>query len=231
MDGGMVNICGAGWKARKVGAVYDVVQRLEHDERSGAYADFPHAHPIAYAAVWGDGEQFSPARWALAVTCHVPTAHQSSVTADGAAWIWHLTADYFPDSTQMVDWFHATQHLAEAAQALFPDQPMRADSWFKARQDDRFFGHLHLITAPLDKAGLTEHSHDVHHHQRRMQYHEFRENGLPIGSGTVESGVMQFKARLAGAGMRWHHHAAQRMLLIRASVLDHSFDERWSAAA
>ncbi len=145
--------------------------------------------------------------------------------------MWNPVDDYFPDSTQIVDWFHATQHLAAAAQALFPDQPRRADAWFHQRQDDLFLGNIHAITAPLDKAGLTEHSHYFHHHQRRMQYQEFRENGFPIGSGTVESGVKQFKARLAGTGMRWNRDAAQRMLVIRAAVLDCSFDERWRAAA
>lgn len=64
-----------------------------------------------------------------------------------------------------------------------------------------------------------------------MQYHEFSENGFPIGSGTVESGVKQFKARLTASGMRWNPDHAQRMLLIRGVVLDHSFDERWRQAA
>jgi hypothetical protein len=231
MDGGMVNIRGEGWKELKVGAVYDVVLRLERDARTGEYADFPHAQQVAYTAVLGDVEQFSPALWALAVMHEVPTAQQSSVTADGAEWIWNVADDYFPDSAQIVDWFHACQHLSEAAQALFPDQPTRADAWFHQRQDDLFLGNVHAITAPLDKAGLTEHSHYFHHHQRRMQYQEFRENGFPIGSGTVESGVKQFKARLSGPGMRWRRDAAQRMVVIRAAVLDHSFDERWSAAA
>ena len=231
LDGGMVNIRGEGWKEVKVGAVYDVALRLERDERTGEYAEFPHAQQVAYTAVLGDVAQFSPALWALAVIHKVPTAKQSSVTADGAEWIWNLADDYFPDSAQIVDWFHAAQHLAEAAQALFPDQPTRADVWFKARQDDLFLGNIHAITVPLDKAGLTDHSHYFHTHQRRLQYQEFRENGFPIGSGTVESGVKQFKARLSGPGMRWRRDAAQRMLIIRAAVLDHSFDERWRAAA
>jgi hypothetical protein len=192
LDGGMLNIRGEGWKEIKVGAVYNVTLRLERDTRTGEYAEFPHAQQVAYTAVLGDVEQFSPALWALAVTHEVPTAKQSSVTADGAEWIWNVADDYFPDSAQIVDWYHATQHLADAAQALFPDQPTHADTWFKARQDDLFLGNIHAITTPLDKAGLTEHSHYFHHHQRRMQYQEFRENGFPIGSGTVESGVKQF---------------------------------------
>jgi hypothetical protein len=167
----------------------------------------------------------------LAVEQQVPTARQSSVTADGAEWIWNLSADLFPDSSQIVDWFHAADHLSEAAHALFPDQPKQVDTWFRQRQDDLFLGNIHPITDPLDAAGLSDHSHYFHTHQRRMRYQEFREQGLPIGSGSVESTVKQFKARLAGTGMRWKRPNAQRMLLIRAAVLDNSFDTRWKAVA
>ena len=64
-----------------------------------------------------------------------------------------------------------------------------------------------------------------------MHYAEFREQGFPIGSGTVESAIKQFKARLSGPGMRWSRPAAQQMLIIRAAVLDRSFDSLWSKAA
>lgn len=231
MDGGMVNIRGEGWKEIKVGAIYDVSLRLERDARTGEYAEFAHAQDLSYTAVLGDVQQFSPALWALAVEQQVPTARQSSVTADGAEWIWNLSADLFPDSSQIVDWFHATDHLSEAAHALFPDQPKRAETWFHQCQDDLFLGNIPAITDPLDAAGLSDHSHYFHTHQRRMQYQEFREQGLPIGSGSVESTVKQFKARLAGPGMRWKRPNAQRMLLIRAAVLDNSFDTRWKAVA
>ncbi len=64
-----------------------------------------------------------------------------------------------------------------------------------------------------------------------MQYQEFREQGLPIGSGTVESAVKQFKSRRTGPGMRWNRSTAQRMFVVCAAGLDHSFDARWLAAA
>jgi len=231
LDGGMVNIRGQGWKEMKVGVVYDVSTHLEYDEHSEEYIPLPHAEHLAYCAVLGDVDRFRPALWALAVAQALPTARKSSVTADGAEWIWNISADLFPDSTQIVDWFHACDHLAQAAEALFPTEPKRANSWFHQRQDDLFLGNLQAITAPLDKADLAQYSHYFHHHQRRMQYQEFREDGLPIGSGTVESGVKQFKTRLVASGMRWNPDSAQRMLLIRAAVLDHSFDDCWRLAA
>jgi len=231
LDGGMVNIRGQGWKEMKVGVIYDVSARLEYDEHSEEYIAMPHAENLAYRAVLGAVDSFRPALWALAVAHALPTARKSSVTADGAEWIWNISADLFPDSAQIVDWFHACDHLAQAAEALFSTDPKRAKVWYQQRQDDLFLGNLQAITLPLDKATLAQFSHYFHHHQRRMQYQEFREEGLPIGSGTVESGVKQFKTRLTAAGMRWNPESAQRMLLIRAAVLDHSFDVRWQQAA
>ncbi|MEP7284416.1 MAG: hypothetical protein ABI947_01450 [Chloroflexota bacterium] len=136
MDGGR----GEGWKEVKVGAVYDVALRLEKDERSGEYVDMAHAQDTAHTAVLEDGTTFQPALWSLAVQHEVPTARQSCVTADGAQWIWNLSADLFPDTSQIVDWYHAADHLAQVASALYPNDPKRAQQWLHQRQDDLFLG-------------------------------------------------------------------------------------------
>lgn len=230
LDGGMVNIRAEGWKEVKVGTVYDIELHLERDPDTAELVEMPHAVNIAYTAVLGDVKTFAPALWHIAVRHGLPTAHESSVTADGAEWIWNLVADYFPDSIQIVDWYHAIQHLALAAQALHLDQPDKAKPWLLKHTRSLFQGQVHLITQSLDEAGLTDHSHYFHTHHRRMNYLEFRENGWPIGSGSVESEVKQFKTRLSAAGMRWSRLGAQRMLLIRGAVLDNSFDALWAAA-
>ena len=231
MDGGMVNIRGEGWKEMKVGTIFDVDLRLERDKRTRDLVERPHAINQAYTAVLGSVEQFAPAFWALAVQHAVPQAADSSVTADGAIWIWNLTADYFPDSVQIVDWYHACEHLAKSAHALFPDDLQAAQRWFRQTQETLFLGNIQPIILELEAAGLEEYSHYFHTHKRRMQYLEFLEEGYPIGSGTVESGVKQFKARLTGPGMRWSRSAAERMLVIRSAVLDQSFDVLWAVAA
>jgi hypothetical protein len=230
LDGGMVNIRAEGWKELKAGAVFEVELRLERDPQTRELVEVPHALNQSYTAVLGSAERFAPALWRLAVEQQVPRAFYSSVTADGAEWIWNLAADYFPDSVQIVDWYHACQHLAQAADALYAEDKESAQRWFQQRQDDLFQGHIVAITRPLDQAGLSDQAHYFHTHKRRMQYQAFREEGYPIGSGTVESEIKQFKARLTGSGMRWSRPAAEQMLVIRGAVLDHSFDALWDAA-
>lgn len=229
LDGGMMNIRGEGWKEFKTGVVFDVEPRPVLDLELNETIDLVHGVRMAYTAVLGSVPQFSAAFWALAVAHEIPQAADSSVTADGAEWIGALVADLFPDSVQIVDWYHATQHLAQAAPALFPDQPERAHRWYDQQRTALFRGEGWKITQALDQAGLTDHRRYFHTHQRRMQYQDFREQGSAIGSGTVESGVKQFKARLTGPGMRWSRPAAARMLVVRAAVLSHDFDHLWAA--
>ncbi len=64
-----------------------------------------------------------------------------------------------------------------------------------------------------------------------MRYLDFQKAGLLIGSGSVESEMRQFKQRLAGQGMRWLRPGAERMIPIRAAVLDNSFNARWADVA
>lgn len=95
LDGGMVNVRDEGWKEMKVGAIFDVEQRLERDPITGELVEQAHGVQVAYTAVLGSVEQFAPALWVEAVSQQVPQAADSSVTADGAQWIWNLAADRF----------------------------------------------------------------------------------------------------------------------------------------
>ena len=82
----------------------------------------------------------------------------------------------------------------------------------------------------LNQAGLSEFAHYFETHQARMRYLDFQEAGLPIGSGSVESEVKQFKHRLTAPGMRWSRPGVERMIPIRPAVLDGSFDVRGDQA-
>lgn len=227
LDGGKMHIRGEGWKEFKVGTVYDVVVKPERDRETGEWVEQAHGVNMAYRAVLGSVETFGPALWALAVEHQVPQAADLSVTADGAEWIWNLTADYFPDSVQVVDWYHATGYLAGAAEALYPNEAAAAQRWRQVRRGDLYLGQTHQIAEPLERAGLTTQADYFRRHTRRMQYQEFHEQGYPIGSGTVESGIKRFKHRLSGPGMRWSRRGAEQMLVLRAAAMTGNFDTLW----
>jgi len=228
LDGGMVNIWGEGWKELKVA----LVGRVKADEppSSNIVAEV-HTQVMRYAAVLGDVDAFRPSLLDLARCTGFEQAARSCVTADGAAWIWNLADTYFPRSVQILDYYHARQHLSLAAQTLFSDQPALATAWFEAHTADLFEGHLQPIISELEQAGLADMATYFHTHAARMTYADFRDEAYPLGSGSVESEVKQFKQRLAGPGMCWSRPGAEHIILIRAAVLDDSFDARWSQAA
>lgn len=228
MDGGMVNLRQEGWKELKVGLIGNVVSI---DPPESSVIPEVRTVPLVYTAVLGDVEAFAPVLVRAAQAYGFFEAEPSSIPADGAAWIWGVADRHFPQSTQIVDWYHARQHLAEAAQARFPDQPQQAATWLQAQSDVLFEGPLDSLLTELNQAGLAEFAPYFETHRARMRYLDFQEAGLPIGSGSVESEVKQFKQRLTAPGMRWSRPRAERMIPIRASVLDDSFDARWANVA
>ena len=206
MDGGMVNIRDEGWREVKVGTVFDVDLRLERNPQTRDLDEMAHGVNVHYTAVLGTKDAFKPALWALAVQHELPTARNRSVVADGAVWIWDVAEDVCPDGQQVVDWYHAVEHLNKVAVALYPheQEAHNRKRWFKTYKHQLYLGNIETIISVLHKRNVPQLATYFERHKRRMTYLEFRENGLPIGSGTVESGVKQFKQRLCGTGMRWH---------------------------
>jgi hypothetical protein len=232
LDGGMVNIRGEGWREMKIGAIFDVELQRERNPQTGQLDEMAHGVNLHYTAVLGSKDSFTPALWALAVQHELPMAKERAVIGDGAAWVWNVAEDVCPDGRQIVDWFHAVQHLSEAAAALYPDEKdnTKRNQWLKTYKDHLYLGRIHKIMAVLHQRKRPDLAGYFEQHQRRMQYLEFREEGFPIGSGTIESGVKQFKQRLTGTGMRWDADNADRMLIIRAAVLSNDFSALWTHA-
>lgn len=225
LDGGMVHLRGEGWKEMKVGMVSGIEPRWGDEQAPVKLVG------MDYTAVIGEVDRFRPALWALAVQHGVPYAGRTAVTADGAAWIWHLVPDLFPCSVQIVDWYHARQQLAKAAHACYPDDEEAAQGWFERMSGCLFRGEVWKIIRALRQADCAGVASYFITHQRRMQYAQYRADGYPIGSGGVESGIKQFKQRLTGAGMRWTRRGAERMVVIRTAVMTHSLDTLWRQAA
>jgi hypothetical protein len=233
IDGGMVNIRAEGWKEIKVGAVFDVEPRLQRDPHTQDWVEMAQGVAVHYTAVLGPKDEFQPALWALAFAHDIPTARHCSVVADGARWIWDVADQVCPHAQGVVDWFHAVEHLSQAAHTLYPhpDASSKRQRWLKRSKDHLYNGRVHLIIAALYRRGVPQYAPYFERYQDHMRYLEFREQGLPIGSGTVESGVKQFKQRLCGTGMRWNKINAAQMIVIRTAILDNTFDLLWDAVA
>jgi hypothetical protein len=165
-------------------------------------------------------------------------AKKKVVIGDGAEWIWNLVAEHFPDAMQIVDLYHARQHLWEVARQLYPHEEVQQKAWMKVHQKRL-----------LDKGKITKlvsslRSSDSHHPEvvekirneadyfernaKRMQYPRFRRQHLFIGSGVIEAGCKTVIAsRLKRSGMFWTVPGANAILTLRCSHLNGRFEDYW----
>lgn len=239
MDGAKVHLRKEGWKELKIGCVFDIKVRKQPLPETEEVEERAQAVHTSYVGLLGGVEAFGRTLWTEAVRRKVPQAHDSIVVGDGAHWIWDLAQEHYGGSWQVVDWYHAKQHLHQAATLALGEGSATAQQWVKTMRTPLYQGQTWQVSAGIKalaaehpqvaKALLTEAGY-FETNKRRMQYLEVRDAGLPMGSGMVESGCKQFGARFAGAGMRWSRAGAERLIPIRAAILSNRFDEMWAVA-
>lgn len=234
MDGAMIHIRDEGWKEFKLGVVFEVGKTTVLDEQTDEEIEIGCALKNSYAAHLGGPEDFGQVLWAEAQRRQWSRAADTQVVADGAAWIWNLVETHFYDSQQVVDWYHAKQHLAQAAELLYGPASPAGARWLNEQETTLFQGHADEIArtlqnqaTQLDRDDLRQAGGYFEHHQHRMDYLEMRIQNWLIGSGSVESGAKQYKSRLTGPGMRWSRTGAKRMLSIRSAILSDRFNVLW----
>jgi hypothetical protein len=239
MDGAQVRIRNEGWKELKIGCTFDLEVRPTRRKETGEWEPMAHATGNHYVAHLGGPERLGQLLWTEAKARGWEKADDKQVIGDGIAWIWTQAQTHFYDGQQVVDWYHGVEHLASVAELLHGPETRAAKRWYHAAQTSLYQGHAERIAKHLRKKAakrpeladdLQREAGYLENHKRRMQYQEYREDGYVIGSGMVESGCKQFKARFCGPGMRWSREGIERLLPIRAAVMSKSFDDVWEAA-
>jgi hypothetical protein len=159
---------------------------------------------------------------------------QFTVLGDGAAWIWNIAAAKFPEATQVVDLYHAREHLHDLARKLEFMLLNRKDEWLAARLEDLDYGDIDGITAATRKyplAGTKKDEIDTalgyfENNAPRMRYHWFRQCGLFVGSGVVESSCKTVVGqRLKQAGMHWTLGGADAIIALRCKEASSTWEE------
>ena len=239
MDGTMIHIRQEGWKELKAGCVFDIAQRRQLDPHTQEAVTLGSAANNSYVAHLGGPELFGRQLWAAARQRFWMQAEDSLAIGDEALWIWNLVGEHFYASHQLVDWYHATEHLAQAAKLLHGEGTPAPHRWYRRWETKLYQGHGdRLVTAlrqqakqqPQKAAELYKEAGYFHNNRKRMNYLEMRSEGYPIGSGMVESAAKQYKARFCGPGMRWSRTGAERLLPVRTAIMSGQFDQRWRRA-
>ena len=160
------------------------------------------------------------------------------VIGDGAEWIWNLAQQHFPGAIQIVDLYHARQHLWTVARLLHPNDAVRQKAWMKIHQKrwlDK--GKLEPLVAALrslhsDHPEVAEklriEAAYFQTNTQRMRYPKFRKQHLFVGSGVIEAACKTVVgSRLKQSGMFWTVRGANSILALRCSHLNGRFENYW----
>jgi hypothetical protein len=149
---------------------------------------------------------------------------QFTIIGDGAAWIWGIATAKFPEATQIVDLYHAREHLHALTRSLEFMLLDHRDEWLAARMDDLDYGYIDGIAAavrayPLEGVKKDEIDKELGYflnNAPRMRYHWFRQCGLFVGSGVVEASCKTvIGQRLKQSGMHWTVNGADAIIALR----------------
>jgi hypothetical protein len=233
MDGSCAHIDGD-WHEVKTGVVYAAQPGGDGVDESGAKR---------YVSAQEPAEDFTARLYVEALQAGVHRAQEVVVIGDGAAWIWNYAALHYPGAIEIVDYWHACQHIYDLAKAQYGEASPQGARWArehctrlkeqgpaKLRRALRRMKPRSPEAAEklrLERGYFTENAH-------RMRYPEFRQRGLMIGSGIAEAACKVVVAqRLKQAGMRWKHRGADHVLALRCLVLNQQHDDiqRFAKAA
>ena len=224
IDGGMVFV-DQRWQEVKLACLYDRNDRVGTPTRGVLTRR-------AVVAVRGTPEALAARLWPQAAA--LGADHRRVVVlGDGAPWIWHLAEVVFPDRVEILDLYHADEHISAVARILYGESTEQAATWRTTQLDRlatdgvdhiiaslRFLGAHHRTVAK--RTAVTDLTRYLTTNRERMRYQTFRAAGYAIGSGAVESAVSHVvQQRMKRVGMRWRAAGADAMLALRSILPQH----------
>jgi hypothetical protein len=166
-------------------------------------------------------------------------AEKKIVVGDGAEWIWNIAAQHFPTAIQIVDLYHARQHLWDLARKLYPNQGAEQRRWMMIHQDLLDEGKIEDLVATLrsihsSRAELAETIRTevgyFENNAERMRYPKFRQQHLFVGSGVIEAGCKTvIGSRCKQSGMFWTVRGANAILALRCCQINGRFEDYWES--
>jgi hypothetical protein len=218
------------WRDMKVGCWYqtEAVSKIQQSKRQREKAQRDgtvfrtKAHQ--YFCDICPADEFGKLLWARGCQAKADLVTELVFVCDGAVWIWDLVTHYYPNAKQIVDWYHAEEHLKKLADAVFVTQSDRL-AWLNSVTEMLWQGQVEDVVLAC-KALETQHPHIqptsmyFANNAERMRYDAFRTQGYLIGSGTIESGCKQIVTqRLKRSGAQWTVDGAVQTAKARAAWL------------
>ena len=159
--------------------------------------------------------------------------------ADGAPWIWNVVQDRWAQAVQVLDFYHASQHLWALGLAWHQEDEVRARPWVEARLHQLRQGRGADVLAEL--AGLRprrgrlgpivrREQNYFAAHAARMNYRTVARRGWPIGSGAVESACRQRQCRYKRSGQSWTARGLRHLCALEEARDNNHWEQLWTDA-
>jgi len=196
-------------------------------------------------AVLGDIDALKPRLWLEAIRQGLLHSPQVVWLADGGRGFWRLFDERFAQyATGILDFYHAAQNLWKGAKSWLDGRTQQAHNWFTSARRCLRQGQANDVLADLQAAleledlpvsareTLTNLYNYLDKHRDHMDYAKFKELGLPIGSGMVESACKWLiQQRFKGVGMRWSEDGFNHLLHLRLAWVNGRFDDLFTLVA
>jgi hypothetical protein len=225
VDGSMLAIIGEGWREARVASlgVVSPAPRAPEAVRTTQ---------VSYVAALCDAQTFQQAALPEVLHRGLDQAPRVAAVSDGATWIQDFVDYHCPQAVRILDFAHAADYLAAAAQASCGSGTEATSEWFAAQRHELRYGDPDRVLAALGVLPASEERDTARRYlgERRamIAYATFSEAGWPIGSGSVESAHKHvLQARMKGPGMRWGLPTAQTMIALRVVLANDRWDELW----
>jgi hypothetical protein len=162
----------------------------------------------------------------------VTSAKTVIILGDGAKWIWNVADEHFPGAVQIVDLYHAKEHLCEFIKSFIPDVEMQAErkkDWLDLLDNgeiQKLAGEMRgCIAFNMDKQeDIEREANYFDENAERMKYKYFKKAGYFVGSGVIEAGCKNvIGKRLKQSGMHWSVRGANSIIALRCSILSGQF--------
>ena len=198
----------------------------------------------SYTGAIETADAFACRLQAEAIRRGVKHAQKVCFIGDGALWIWRIAQERFPRAIQIIDLYHAREHYWKVAKEAFSHDPQTCAQWARDRKAELDQGEPLQVADAIRKLipkGKKKKDHPFvteaeyfEKNAHRMKYHEYRQQGLFVGSGVLEAGCKTvIGQRLKQSGMHWTVKGANAIIALRSCILSNRWEDfwEWRAAA
>jgi hypothetical protein len=219
------------WHEMKMGVYYPLEQAVVKENGRGELSEKVVVSTLGDAVELGRRLQWE------AMGAGLARAMNLEMLGDGSHWIWNLKADRWAGAMEVLDFYHASEHVWELGRALHGEQ--RAKAWvepllhqLRHGKEKKALKTIAALSAPHGEPGQVVRREQNYFagQKHRMKYQAIAARGWPIGSGTVESACRQRQCRFKRPGQFWTAKGLRHLCELEEARHNHHWEELWMSA-